>query len=128
MRAFLITFVIASAACSATDDIQAPPSNIAGTWNETSGVTPGGSQLGLVLTQSGTAVSGTATGAGVPISNVQSYQVSGQYLRPDISLTLVPINNAQPLVGASYTLVGHALSANTIVLNNLTLARSQNTH
>jgi hypothetical protein len=128
MRAFLITLVIACAACSATDDIEAPPSSIAGAWNETSGVTPGGDQLGLVLTESGTTVSGTATGAGVPIANVQSYQVSGQYVRPDISLTIVPINNGQPLSGASYNLVGRAVSANTIVLNNLTLARSQNTH
>jgi hypothetical protein len=101
------------------------PDSIAGTWNQTSDLTPGGNELGLVITESGTTVSGTGSRPGLPASGLLSYRVSGQYRRPAIWLTFVPLVNGQPVTGESFTYTGQAVDTNTMVLDGFTLARSE---
>jgi hypothetical protein len=124
MRISLLALATSCVACSATGPRAVPPNSIAGTWNQTSDLTPGGNELGLVIAESGTTVSGTAARPGLPTSGLLSYRVSGQYRRPLISLTFVPLVNGQPVAGESFTYTGHAVDTNTIVLNGFTMARS----
>jgi hypothetical protein len=125
VRISLIALAATCVACSATGPHTVSPDSIAGTWNQTSDLTPAGNELGLVITESGTAVSGTASRPGLPVSGSLSYRVSGQYRRPAISLTFVPLVNGQPVAGESFTYTGQAVDTNTMVLDGFTMARSE---
>jgi hypothetical protein len=124
MRISLIVLVTTCVACSATGPHTVPPDSIAGTWGQVSDLTPGGNELSLVITESGTTVSGTGSRPGLPSFGPLSYRVSGQYRRPAISLTLVRLVNGQPVAGESSTYTGQAVDTNTIVLDGFIMGRS----
>jgi hypothetical protein len=115
MRIPLVAIAIACAAC--TTGPSGPPDTIAGTWSSQSSVNTPAGPMELVLADSGSAVSGSASRAG------QTYIVTGQYTRPDVTLTLGPELVGEMVSGYAMTYKGTALNDKTMVLSGTTFRR-----
>jgi hypothetical protein len=114
MRFVSIALAIACVSCATGPGT--PPDSIAGSWSSWGPghkPTPDGPEI-MTLTDSGTAVNGSDSWAG------QIRSVSGQYVRPAITLMLLQetMSGDRPILYR-----GNALDANRIELNGTTFYR-----
>lgn len=109
MRLICVAVALACAACSSGTGPSQPPDSIAGRWSNWApgqAATPGGPEI-FTLTESGTAVSGSEAWS------VQTHNVSGQYVRPNITLSVSTLAIHQIVIDT-----GRALDANRIRLGD----------
>jgi hypothetical protein len=119
MRITPLALAITCVACSSTSP--APPESIAGRWSSwapNQQPDPAGPMI-LILTESGTTVSGTAS------QFATTYRISGQYRRPSITLNLVPDIGGQSQPGQTVTDVGVAVNGDRLDLAGTVFYRSQ---
>jgi hypothetical protein len=110
MRITTIALTVACLACSSTSP--APPYSIAGRWSSwgpNQQPDPAGPMI-LTLSESGTTVSGTAS------QFATGYSISGQYLRPSITLSVIPSPEGQLQPGQTVTLAGVAVNGDRLDL------------
>lgn len=113
MRALFLVFALVLVSCATGPST--PPASIAGTWSSWGpghAPDPAGPET-LVLRQSGTTVTGTASWAG------NNDAVNGQYEIPNVRLELSPVSVG---LGAAQIIVymGQATHPDRMVLNGTT--------
>lgn len=110
MRLILLAVSIACAACATGPAAESIAGNWS-SWGPNQSPTPAG-PMGLTLSESGDTVNGVGSWA------VEHWRVNGQYMRPNITLTLT-----SALDGKVSSWTGKAIDADKIELNGTTFYR-----